>query len=416
MAACGVVQRRHLFDLDGEDAGDDPLASRKRSAILSTVAFLLLGLMMLGLGVLVLASGIAPALGYALIAVSLVRFAAIPLARRGHEATAYLANILAGAVLYVASTLEFGANAGIDIWAPSLVALPTLIADRQHRGLRLGVFVFTLLVVFGAAAAARVLPPRVVVSPETLFELRRVNLASAVLFSAAILFVYRRLLDRAELRVAAAQKLSDRLLGNILPDAIATRLKQDEYPIADQFREITVLFADIVNFTEYAAARPPEEVVEMLNRVFYAFDDMVERLGLEKIKTIGDAYMVAGGVPHARADHAEAVAGLAFEMLEFVAGAGVGLRIGIHSGRVVAGVIGKHKFSYDIWGDTVNTAARLQTSSEPGHIHISGDTARRLGPGWRMEPRGAIELKGLGEVATYFLLGRVADAPAQMSA
>jgi class 3 adenylate cyclase len=419
MAASAIMRRGHLFDLEGGDTTDDPLARKRRSIIVATAAFLLMGVLMLGFAAAMFASGLDPALGYALIGVAVVRFLAIPLSRTGHETAAFLINMIVGALLYVGASLALGPNAGLDIWAPALVALPPLVAERQHRGLRIGMIVLSLLTVFGTAVATRTLPPRIALTPETLLLLRRANLAGAVLFTATILLIYRRLLDRAELHLAAAQKVSERLLANILPGAIATRLKRDEYPIADQFHEITVLFADIVSFTEYAAAHPPEQVVEMLNRVFYAFDDMVERRGLEKIKTIGDAYMAAGGVPDARIDHAEAITDLALEMLDFVAaltrdGLSVGLRIGIHSGKVVAGVIGKHKFSYDIWGDTVNTAARLQSSSEPGRIQISAETARRLGPGWRLEPRGAIELKGLGEVATYFLVGR-ADTPARVA-
>jgi adenylate cyclase len=398
-----MARRFHFFDLEVESPGDDPLARKRRALILGTIAAGILGVLLLALGAALLASGLAPRLAWALLALSLTRFLAIPLARGGHQTAAFLISIGSAAVLYIACSLDFGPNAGIDIWGPPFVALPQLTADRQPPAVRIGILVLTLAAVFGAGAAVRILPPHLVLAPETLLILRRVNLGAAVLFTAGILFIYRRLLDRAEFRVAAAQRVSDRLLGNILPTAIASRLKRDEYPIADQFQEITVLFADIVGFTEYAAARPPEDVVAMLNRVFFAFDDMVERRGLEKIKTIGDAYMVAAGVPEPRPDHAGAVAALAVEMLDFARREGVDLRIGIHSGKAVAGVIGKHKFSYDIWGDTVNTAARLQTSGEPGRIHISGETARRLGPGWQIEPRGLIELKGLGAVTTYFL-------------
>ncbi|HUK60388.1 MAG TPA: adenylate/guanylate cyclase domain-containing protein [Stellaceae bacterium] len=413
--------RRHKFlDLDDGSAGDDPFARKRRSVIVATIMVTLLGVVSLVIGALLIYSDLAPTLGYAFIAVAFVRFLGVPLSRFGHESAAFLTNVAAGSVLYCAASLEFGPNAGIDIWAPAFVALPPLVADRQHPRVRIAIAAMSFTVVFGTSALMRIYPPGIAVTPQTLLIMRRFNLAAAVLLTATILLIYRRLLDRAELRVQAAQKVSERLLGNILPSAIASRLKRDEYPIADQFQEISVLFADIVGFTEYAAHRPPESVVELLNRVFFAFDDMVERRGLEKIKTIGDAYMAAAGVPDARADHAEAVADLAFEMLDFAASAGVGLRIGIHSGRVVAGVIGKHKFSYDIWGGTVNEAARLQTTSEPGRIQISAETARRLGPGWRLEPRGTVELKGLGEVATYFLLGRAdakpRDAASQISA
>jgi class 3 adenylate cyclase len=405
------MRRGHLFDLEADDATDDPLARERRSALVSGAALLLLGVLMLAAGIVILVAGLDPYLGCALIGVSFVRFAGVPLTRHGYRTAAFLSNIGVGLLLYAGFSLELGPNAGLDVWAPSLVALPPMVAERRHRALRGGLVVVTLLTVFGTAVVSRHVEPRIIVAPETLALIRRINLASAVLFTAAVLLVYRVLLDQAEKRFAAAQKISERLLANILPGPIATRLKRDEYPIADRFHEITVLFADIVNFTGYAASHPPEQVVEMLNRVFYAFDDMVERRGLEKIKTIGDAYMVAAGVPVPRPDHAEAIAELAFEMLDFVAGLAVDgltveLRIGIHSGRAVAGVIGKHKFSYDIWGDTVNEAARLQASSEPGRIQISAETARRLGPGWQLEPRGEIELKGLGEVATYFLIAQ----------
>jgi adenylate cyclase len=208
------------------------------------------------------------------------------------------------------------------------------------------------------------------------------------------------------------QQQSDDLLHNILPDAIATRLKGDRSMIADDFPECTVLFADVVGFTPMSAGMSPPQLVGLLNSVFTKFDEFVAELGLEKIKTVGDEYMVAGGVPLPRPDHAEAVAELALRIRDHVADQGfaghrIALRIGINSGPVVAGIIGTHKFSYDLWGDTVNTASRMESEGVPGEIQVSAATENLLrGKGFACEPRGAIPVKGKGEMQTFLLVGR----------
>ncbi|MEW6776581.1 MAG: adenylate/guanylate cyclase domain-containing protein [Bdellovibrionota bacterium] len=201
---------------------------------------------------------------------------------------------------------------------------------------------------------------------------------------------------------------SERLLLNILPAPIASRLKKGEETIADGFEEITVLFSDIVGFTSLSQKVKPAEIVHILNRIFSRFDEIAEKHGLEKIKTIGDAYMVVGGVPEPRPDHAEAVAGMALEMVEAIDAFGDGLqmRIGIHTGPVVAGVIGKKKYSYDLWGDTVNTASRMESHGIPGRVQISEATRRKLGDRFAVEPRGEIEVKGKGRLTTYLLAGK----------
>jgi class 3 adenylate cyclase len=196
---------------------------------------------------------------------------------------------------------------------------------------------------------------------------------------------------------------SERLLLNVLPAPIAARLKQHEEVIADRFDEATVLFADIVDFTPRSAALPPERVVELLDEVFTAFDRMAEERGLEKIKTIGDAYMVAGGIPEPRPDHVLAVAQMGLAMIR--ATDGVELRIGIDSGPVVAGVIGRRRFIYDLWGDTVNTASRMESHGVPGRIQVTERVMRRLEDRFVFEPRGMIEVKGKGPMPTWFLLG-----------
>ncbi len=214
-----------------------------------------------------------------------------------------------------------------------------------------------------------------------------------------------------------AQQRSERLLLNILPKPIAERLKRDPGTIADAYADVTVLFADIVDFTTISAGVPAQELVGILNEVFTEFDRLVERHGLEKIKTVGDAYMVVGGLPVPRRDHAQTVAELALEMQEAIGACALKtntrlmLRIGIHSGPVVAGVIGRRKFSYDLWGDTVNTASRMESHGVPGRIQLTADTFARIRDHYLCEERGPIPIKGKGEMTTYFLLGRRTPAP-----
>jgi len=208
------------------------------------------------------------------------------------------------------------------------------------------------------------------------------------------------------------QQRSEHLLLNILPAPIAARLKQGEASISDSFEDISVLFADIVGFTRMADGMQPAELVGMLNSLFSAFDTLVEQHGLEKIKTIGDAYMVAAGVPGACPDHAGKMTDLALAMLQATqnfnrrTGRDLQVRIGIHSGPAVAGVIGLHKFSYDLWGDTVNTASRMESHGMAGCIQISESTYQKLGDGYLVEERGSIDIKGKGPLCTWFVTGR----------
>ena len=203
---------------------------------------------------------------------------------------------------------------------------------------------------------------------------------------------------------------SERLLLNVLPKAIAARLRDTHVTIADGFDEVTVLFADIVDFTTMSAGAAPAEIVGLLNELFSRFDQLADHHGLEKIKTIGDAYMVAGGIPVARDDHAEAVAEMALDMVAEIDGRRDGrrlqLRIGIDTGPVVAGVIGLRKFIYDLWGDTVNTASRMESHGLPGGIQVTDRTFQRLCDRYRFEERGTVQVKGKGEMRTWLLVGR----------
>ncbi|MGL5060190.1 MAG: adenylate/guanylate cyclase domain-containing protein, partial [Microcoleus sp.] len=203
------------------------------------------------------------------------------------------------------------------------------------------------------------------------------------------------------------------LLLNILPEPIAERLKKaEEGLIADKFEEATVLFADLVNFTQISTTMPATKLVYLLNEIFSTFDRLTEKHGLEKIKTIGDAYMVAAGIPTPRADGAEAIAEMALDMLSAIKelnvklGTKFDLRIGINSGPVVAGVIGTKKFIYDLWGNAVNTASRMESHGIPGRIQVSIYTYQLLEDIYDFENRGAIEIKGKGAMHTYLLRGR----------
>ena len=223
----------------------------------------------------------------------------------------------------------------------------------------------------------------------------------------------RRALDQEHHLLLAEQQRSERLLLNVLPSPIAARLKQGEAVIADRFPEVTVLFADLVDFTRRSDRSTPERVVQVLDDLFSALDRLAERHGLEKIKTIGDAYMAVGGLPAPRPDHAEAVAEMALAVREEVgrhldpAGRPLAVRIGIDTGPVVAGVIGTTKFSYDLWGDTVNTASRMESYGVVGCIQVTERTYRRLRDRYRFERRGPVQVKGKGELVTWFLLGRI---------
>ena len=205
---------------------------------------------------------------------------------------------------------------------------------------------------------------------------------------------------------------NERLLLNILPEPIAQRLRDGEPLIADRFDDVTLLFADIVEFTRLSSSMSAAELVGVLNEVFTVFDALVDRYGLEKVKTIGDAYMVVGGMPERSDDHTVRMAGMALDLAEAVgridaaARLGISFRIGLHCGPVVAGVIGTRKFIYDVWGDTVNLASRMESHGLPGRVQVTHAVMERLGDAFRFESRGLVDIKGKGPTLTWFLLGR----------
>jgi class 3 adenylate cyclase len=223
----------------------------------------------------------------------------------------------------------------------------------------------------------------------------------------------RQYMERIELE----RQRHENLLRNILPGQIVTRLNNGELVIADRIEQATILFADLVGFTAFAARVTPSVLVDNLNRIVSAFDDLCRQSGIEKIKTIGDAYMAAAGLPVPRPDHAEAIADFALAMLDTLEALNptmavpFEIRVGIHTGPVVAGVIGSHRFLYDIWGDSVNLASRLQSHSLPGRIHVSPQVSRALASRYELEPRGVVNLRGIGKIRTSFLTARKSSTP-----
>ncbi|MGL5081330.1 MAG: adenylate/guanylate cyclase domain-containing protein [Microcoleaceae cyanobacterium] len=213
-------------------------------------------------------------------------------------------------------------------------------------------------------------------------------------------------------QLAAEQEKSEQLLLNILPKAIAERLKRGESTIADSFEDVTVLFGDITNFTELSVDLSPTKLVSILSQIFSKFDELADKYKLEKIKTLGDAYMVVGGLPTPFPEHVEAIANMALEMQAAIGqfslkpGEPLTMRIGISTGPVEAGVIGTKKIAYDLWGDTVNTANRMESHGVPGKIQVTEITYKRIKEKYIFEERGLIPIKGKGEMATYFLIGQ----------
>jgi len=314
--------------------------------------------------------------------------------------------LVSAATLYVYNLTDYP---GLFSAVPLSVALATAWA-AGYRGWALAVVAW-----FGLSPLVFVTVTHEL-SPQIRTQLLNGVVSDLALLTAVLLLGEavrtRRALDREHRLLLTEQERSERLLLNVLPGPIADRLKQGEEVIADDFPEVTVLFADLVDFTRRSRETTPERVVQVLDDLFSALDTLAERYQLEKIKTVGDAYMVVGGLPEPRPDHAQAVADMALAVREEVArhldpaGEPLAVRIGIDTGPVVAGVIGRRKFSYDLWGDTVNTASRMETTGVPGCIQVTERTYRRLRDGFRLERRGSIEVKGKGEMTTWFLVER----------
>jgi adenylate cyclase len=322
--------------------------------------------------------------------------------------TTEMACFLVLPALLQASLGGFVASSGMILWAvmSPLAALAMLGWRRSLPWLAAFFVVLALLVALDPVFAddPAELPRGLAVAFFAL-NITGVTLGTFVMLG---YFVHQRELAHAALELE--QRRSERLLLNVLPEPIADRLKQREGVIAEHHDDVTVLFADLVGFTALSANMDPETLVSLLDEIFTSFDRLVDEAGLEKIKTIGDAYMLAGGLPTPRPDHAEAVAAVGLAMLDAVAaigtrfgGGALSIRIGIDTGPVVAGVIGRRKFIYDMWGDTVNTASRMESHGVPGRAQVTARTASRLERSFVLEPCGEIDVKGKGPTEAFLL-------------
>lgn len=301
----------------------------------------------------------------------------------------------------------FEASSGIAIWAIlSPVGALLIVGYRQS------VPWFTLFVALVGvswllnstfAASALPIPARL---KDIYFAINLLG-TTTILYGVMSYFQSQRELVMATL--AEEQKKTEKLLLNVLPASVAIKLKNNDFDTAKDHEAVTIMFADMVNFTQISADMTATSLISLLNEVFTRFDDLTEKYSIEKIKTIGDSYMVVSGAPETRADHAEAIAKMALDIQDILteisasSGKDLKMRIGINSGPVASGVIGIRKFSYDLWGDTVNMASRMEQHGVPGKIQVTEATYQLLKHKYQFEKRGEIEIKGKGKVTTYFL-------------
>jgi len=398
----------------GADPGDDDDA-RQRKALLVLISILILPVSALW-GALYLAFGspvgYVPWVYFAIIAGSIVVFSRNrdfrQLLRTGQVA------ILLAPTLSMIPLGGFSGAAGVGFWG-ILAPVAALVFTDARDAARW--FIAWVVVFLGAGIAGELLGPTPPLLPawftSTMLALN-VVVGGTIVFTLLAVFAEQRRAAVAALRREQAR--AENLLLNILPASIADRLKDDSQTIADQFTSASILFADVVDFTPWSERRSPAEVVGFLDDLFSRFDDLAEEYGLEKIKTIGDCYMVAAGVPTPRSDHARALALVALDMVaamrstDGVGSVGLEIRVGINSGPVVAGVIGRKRFLYDLWGDAVNTASRMESHGTPGRIQVTRATRDLLADEFDLERRGMIPVKGKGDIEAWYLVGPKARA------
>ncbi|MFQ5967385.1 MAG: adenylate/guanylate cyclase domain-containing protein [Acidimicrobiia bacterium] len=303
----------------------------------------------------------------------------------------------------------YNGSSAVMLWAVFTPVGLLLFVGRKEglRWIPLFIAALAVLALFDSRLAQHADLPEGVI---TAFYVMNIGAASITLFAVLLYFMIER--DRA-------QERSEQLLLNILPKPIAERLKREPGIIADRFDSVTIVYMDLVGFTALAADLPAETLVGWLNDVHSDLDQLVASYGVEKIKTIGDGYMAAAGVPEAQADHAELAARLALDMKSYIdrcdplAGYEITCRLGLSSGPVIGGVIGTHKFQYDLWGDTVNTASRMESHAEAGQIQVSVSTYELTKDKFLFRRRGEIDVKGKGTMETFYLVGErePAEAP-----
>lgn len=398
-----------LADLVAEP-GDDPEV-KLRKALLVRVSFLIiLAGALWGVLYLVYGEPLAGAIPLSYSAFSLLTFVGFLLTRRYVlYRSAQLLLILLLPFLLMVALGGYVNSSAVVLWS-LLCPMAALVFDEPEKAPR-WMLMYICFLVLGSllqpyARLHNNLPHAMIVP---LFFMLNIGAVSGIAFFLLYYFVKEK--DRAYKLLNAEQERSEKLLLNVLPKEIAPRLKESNQTIADNFDCASVLFADIVGSTTLFANMEPGEIVDWLNEVFSAFDTLVERYGLEKIRTIGDNYMVASGAPCRREDHAQALARMALEMCEKLGriparnGKEIAFRMGINSGPMVGGVIGKTKFHYDLWGDTVNIASRMESQGEIGKIQVTQATHDLLKEEFRFEPRGVIPVKGRGEMRTWYLTG-----------
>ncbi len=400
----------------GADPGDDE-DTRASKGLLVLISLLILPIAVLW-GLLYLAFGspvgFVPLLYFAILAGAIAVFA-----RTGDFATLLrinLVDILLAPTLSMIPLGGFLGAGGVGFWGV-LAPLGALVFSDVRAGVRW--FAAWLIVFLGSGALGVVLGPIAPAVPvwfTTTMLALNIGVGSTLVFTLLAVFAIQRRTAITALR--AEQARAESLLLNILPSSIADRLKVDTHTIADQFTSASILFADVVDFTPRSERLEPAEVVGLLDDLFSHFDTLAERYGVEKIKTIGDAYMAAAGVPTPRPDHARALVLMALDMVEAmrtsheVGHLGLELRVGINSGPVVAGVIGTKRFLYDLWGDAVNTASRMESHGTPGRVQITRATYELIADEFECEPRGTIEVKGKGEMEIWHVLRTRTDAAA----
>ncbi len=356
-------------------------------------------------------AGVWPLAAFNLLSVA-VFGAALVLHARMHLVAAGLISTAEVTAHQVLATVFLGSETGFYLYLP-IPAMITLVIPALPRASRYILATAITALFVGMAVYGYIAPPLHPLSPNWSAGFLVFNTIGVPLLLCGIMVTFSRAATNAEAALDAAHQESESLLRNILPDAIARRLKRHPGVIGDRYEEASVLFADLVGFTEMSRRMAPEQLVALLDELVSEFDDLAARFEVEKIKTIGDAYMVAAGLPEPQADHAERLADLALEMRAAVsrkaggATSSLRIRIGLNAGPVVAGVIGKRKFAYDLWGDTVNLAARMEATAEPDTIQVAPTAHALLSDHFQFTPIGMVPVKGVGDVETYLLEGRI---------